>query len=117
MYDKDTENLGNLASIDYIYAITEEDTAVLGLVTVGYIDGSAEMQKDFLDKMEGYLRHIHSNLFKVEYPQSNVVIEVSFEEKPDPRMIDLLYNCIPWCEENEAKLIFKIAGRYQKFVY
>lgn len=32
-------------------------------------------------------------------------------------MIDLLYNCIPWCEENEAKLIFKIAGRYQKFVY
>ena len=72
MDSKITEKFGDLSLIDIIYAQPDEDCAVLVLVTVGYIDGSPETQTDLLDKLEGYLKHIQSEDFRRDYPQSKV---------------------------------------------
>ena len=115
MNSKTTEKFGNLSLIDIIYAQPDEDCAVMVLVTVGYIDGSPETQKDLLDKLEGYLKHIQSEDFRRDYPQSKVYIDISFQEKPDVLITDLLYKCMNWCKENGAYLRLLIGDDYVHF--
>lgn len=115
MTKKITEHFGDLSLIDLMYSIPSEDCCVLELVTAGYIDGEPETQKDLLDKMEGYLGHIQSDVFKKDYPQSTVYIDVTFTETPDARITDLLYHCIPWCKDNGAIMRLKIGDDYMRF--
>ncbi len=113
---KETEQFGDLSLIDIMYSEPEKDCSVLVLVSVGYVDGDPETQKDLLDKMEGYLTHIQSDVFKRDYPQSKVYIDVKFEEKPNQLILDLLYKCQNWCKENGATLRILIGERYVHFV-
>jgi hypothetical protein len=116
MVNKVTEEFGDLSLIDIIYAQPNEDSAFLELITVGYVDGTPEIQTNLLDKLEGYLNHIHSEEFKRDYPQSNVYIIVSFDVVPDELITDLLYKCILWCKENGAILKIRIGKDYVHFV-
>lgn len=116
MSNKISVHFGDLSKIDLVYSRREDDCAVLGLVTVGYIDGSPEIQTELLDKMEGYLKHINSEDFKAEYPQSTIYIDVIFEEKPHVLITDLLYKCTSWCKENGANLRLKIGEEYYRFL-
>lgn len=115
MESRITEKFGNLSLIDIIYAHPDEDCVVLVLVTVGYIDGSPETQKDLLDKLEGYLKHIQSEDFRRDYPQSRVYIDIDFQEKPDVLITDLLYKCMNWCKDNGAYLRLRIGAEYVHF--
>ena len=115
MDSKITEKFGDLSVVDIIYARPDEDCAVLVLVTVGYIDGSPETQKDLLDKLEGYLKYIQSNDFRKAYLQSKVYINIQFQEKPDVLITDLLYKCMKWCKENGAYLRLRIGDDYVHF--
>lgn len=110
-----TTHFGDLSLIDLMYAIHEEDCAVLVLVTAGYIDGTPENQTDLLDKMEGYLKHIQSEQFRNDYSQSTIYIDVTFEEKPHVLITDLLYKCTAWCKDNGAVLRFQIGEDYYRF--
>lgn len=116
MANKITEEFGDLSLIDVMYAKPNEDSVFLELISVGYVDGSPETQTNLLDKMEGYLKHIHSNEFKRDYPQSKIFIVVSFEVFPNKLITDLLYKCIPWCEEEGVVLKIRIGGEYVHFV-
>ena len=88
---------------------------MLVLVTAGYIDGTPENQTDLLDKMEGYLRHIRSEQFRIDYPQSTIYLDVTFEEKLHALITDLLYKCTAWCKDNGAILRFQIGEDYYRF--
>ena len=48
--------IGDIHKIDVSYTL--EGDVYLVLVCAGYLDGSPEIQKALLDKMEGYLEHI-----------------------------------------------------------
>lgn len=85
------------------------------MLTAGYVDGTPENQTDLLDKMEGYLKHIQSEQFRNDYPQSTISIEVTFEEKPHVLITDLLYKCTAWCKENGTILMFMIGDEYYRF--
>ena len=115
MAKKITAHFGDLSLIDLMYALYEEDCAVLVLVAAGFVDGTPENQTDLLDKMEGYLKHIQSEAFKADYPQSTVYIDVTFDEKPHVLITDLLYKCTTWCKDNGAVLRFKIGDDYYRF--
>lgn len=115
MDSKITEKFGNLSLIDVVYAQPDEDCCVLGLITVGYIDGSPETQKDLLDKLEGYLKYIQSEDFRNDYPQSKVYIDIVFEEMPDVLITDLMFKCVNWCAENGACLRLRIGDEYVHF--
>ena len=65
---KNTKHFGDLSQIDVMYSRPEDDCSVLVLVAVGYVNGNPENQTDLLDKLEGYLNHINSDDFKVDYP-------------------------------------------------
>ena len=115
MVKKVTTHFGDLSMVDLMYARPEEDCTVLVLVTVGYVDGTPENQTDLLDKMEGYLKHIQSEQFRNDYPQSTIYIDVTFEEKPHVLITDLLYKRTAWCKENGAILRFMIGDEYYRF--
>lgn len=102
--EKIEEHLGDLKLIDVMYRSEEEDAAVLVLCVAGFLDGSREMQTALMDKMEGYLKHINSDVFKKDYPEPNVFLDISFAEKPDRLIIQLLattYGCPKVGEQNK----------------
>ena len=101
-----------MSLIDIVYAQPDEDCAVLVMMAVGYIDGSPETQKDLLDKLEGYLKHIQSEDFRRDYPQTQVYIDIVFDEKPDVLITDLLFECKSWCMDNGASLRLRIGNDY-----
>lgn len=110
------ENMfGNLHSID-IMAETKNKEVLLMLVCNGFIDGSPETQTALLNKMEGYLGHIQSEEFKKEYPGWPVILRVTFTEKPDQLILDLLYKCQAWTSEFGATLELEIGGRKVRFI-
>lgn len=115
MDKKITEQFGDLSLIDIMYSEPEGDCAVLVLITVGYINGTPETQTNLLDKLEGYLKHIQSNEFKQDYPQSTIYIDIKFEEMPHPLILDLLYKCQSWCNENGATQRILIGENYVHF--
>ncbi|MBQ6069251.1 MAG: hypothetical protein IJK84_07080 [Bacteroidales bacterium] len=102
-----TEDLiGDIHKIDLSYTL--EENVYLVLVCAGYMDGSPEIQKALLDKMEGYLNHIHSDWFKQEYAGLKAVVVVCFDEVPHQLILQLLTKCIPWFEEYGVELKFKL---------
>ena len=115
MRKKYNDHFGDLSLIDITYARPNDDCAILELVTVGYVDGAPETQRDLLDKLEGYLKHIQSDEFKKDYPQSNIFIIISFEEVPHVLITDLLFKCTKWCEDNGATLKIRIGEDYVHF--
>ena len=112
--EKIEEHLGDLKLIDVMYRSEEEDAAVLVLCVAGFLDGSREMQTALMDKMEGYLKHINSDVFKKDYPEPNVFLDISFAEKPDRLIIQLLATTYDWCESWGAKQRVIIGKRYVK---
>ena len=64
--------------------------------------------------MEGYLKHINSDVFKKDYPEPNVFLDISFAEKPDRLIIQLLATTYGWCESWGAKQRVIIGKRYVK---
>ena len=115
MKKKYSEHFGDLSLIDISYVRPNDDSAILELVTVGYVDGAPETQSDLLDKLEGYLKHIQSDEFKNNYSQSNIFIVISFEEVPHKLITDLLFKCTKWCEDNGATLKIRIGDDYVHF--
>lgn len=117
MKSRMTESFGDVGLIDIEYALPAENCAVLELIAVGYVDGDPATQTDLLDKMEGYLGHIQSDLFKSQYPQDKVYIDVIFaDERPHNLILQLLLKCQSWCEENGATLRIKIRDNYVKII-
>lgn len=94
---------GDLKLID-IVAEKKDGAVELFLVCNGYINGEPETQTALLDKMEGYLNHIHSEEFQKEYSARPVVLTLLFKEKPDQLILDLLYKCQSWVQENSVQL-------------
>ena len=112
--EKIEEHLGDLKLIDVMYRSEEEDAAVLVLCVAGFLDGSREMQTALMDKMEGYLKHINSDVFKKDYPDPNIFLDIDFDEKPDRLIIQLLETTYDWCESWGAKQRVIIGKRYVK---
>ena len=112
--EKIEEHLGDLKLIDVMYRSEEENAAVLVICVAGFLDGSREMQTALMDKMEGYLKHINSDVFKKNYPDPNVFLDISFAEKPDRLIIQLLATTYDWCESWRAKQRIIIGKRYVK---
>lgn len=112
--EKIEEHLGDLKLIDLMYRSDKENAAVLVLCVAGYLDGSIEMQNALMDKMEGYLKHINSNVFKKDYPDPNVFLDINFDEKPARLIIQLLETTYDWCESWRAKQRVIIGKRYVK---
>ncbi|PWM71864.1 MAG: hypothetical protein DBX59_07745 [Bacillota bacterium] len=106
---------GDLHKID-ILAESKTGEVVMVLVCNGFIDGSPETQKALLDKMESYLNHTLSEEFQKEYPKWPVILRVTLSEKPDQRILDLLYNCQAWADDYGVALEFEIGGRKVHFV-
>lgn len=105
------ENMfGDLHSID-IMAETKTKEVLLILVCNGFIDGTPETQTALLDKMEGYLKHIHSEKFKNEYPGRPVILRVTFTETPDQLILQLLYKCYAWTDDLGVSLEIEIDGK------
>lgn len=86
---------GDLHRID-ILAESRSHEVLMGLVCNGFIDGSPETQTALLDKMEGYLNHTKSEKFQREYPGWPAILRVTFSERPDQLILDLLYKCQAW---------------------
>lgn len=105
---------GDLKLID-IMAERTDGTVELCLVCNGYIDGAPQTQTALLDKLEGYLTHIHSQPFQKEYAGRGVILTVFFSEKPDPLILDLLYKCQSWAQEHGAKLELQIDHKKMRF--
>lgn len=101
---------GDLHLID-ILAETKTGEVVLGLVCNGFIDGQPETQTALLDKMEGYLNHTKSEEFQKEYPGRPVILRVTFTEKPDQLILDLLHKCQAWSNDFEVALEIEIGGK------
>ena len=112
--EKIEEHLGDLKLIDVMYRSKEENAAVLVICVAGYLDGSIEMQNALMDKMEGYLKHINSNVFKKDYPDPNVFLDINFDEKPARLIIQLLETTYEWCESWGTKQRVIIGKRYVK---
>jgi len=106
---------GDLNLID-ILAETKAGEVILGLVCNGFIDGKPETQTALLDKMEGYLKHIQSEEFQKKYSQWPIILRVTFTEKPDPLIFDLLYKCQAWVNDFGVTLEIKIAGNNVRFI-
>lgn len=106
---------GDLQKID-ILAESKTGEILLVLVCNGFIDGSPKTQKALLDKMEGYLNHTQSEIFQKAYPNQPVILRVTFSEKPDQLILDLLYQCQAWVEDYGAILEIEIGGRKVRFV-
>lgn len=101
------EMLGDLHTID-IMAETENNELVLFVVCNGYIDGSAETQTALLDKMENYLVYIQSDEVQSQYSGWTIVLKVTFTEKPDQLIMDLLDKCSDWVDDYGAVLEIEI---------
>ena len=106
---------GDLQKID-ILAESKTGEILLVLVCNGFIGGSPKTQKALLDKMEGYLNHTQSEIFQKAYPNQPVILRVTFSEKPDQLILDLLYQCQRWAEDYGAILEIEIGGRKVRFV-
>lgn len=102
--------IGDIHQIDLSYTL--EENVYLVLVCAGYLDGSPEIQKALLDKMEGYLNHILSDWFKQEYAGLNPILVICFDEKPHQLILQLLSKCIPWVEGYGVELKFKLKDNY-----
>ena len=112
--EKIEEHLGDWQLIDVMYRSKEENAAVLVICVAGFLDGSKEMQTALMDKMEGYLKHINSNVFKKDYPDPNIFLDINFDEKPARLIIQLLETTYEWCESWGAKQRVIIGKRYVK---
>lgn len=106
---------GDLKSIDIMAESKDGKSINLMLVCNGKIDGSAETQTALLDKMEGYLGHIKSEEFTNEHKGKEVILTVTFTERPDDLILDLLYKCQNWCLENGAVMQMEIDGKKVRF--
>lgn len=106
---------GDLHQID-ILAETKTGEVVMVLVCNGFIDASPQTQTALLDKMEGYLSHTQSEEFQKEYPKWPVILRVTFTEKPDQLILDLLYKCQTWTDDYGVVLEIEIGGRKIRFV-
>lgn len=105
------EHLGDLKKIDISFINGNENAVYLILATVGYIDGTPNMQTALLDKMQGYLSHTQSDWFAKEYPNMNKKLIVTFTEKPHELILKLLDKCISWCDEFNVELLFELEGK------
>lgn len=105
---------GDLHLID-ILAEAKTGEVVLVLVCNGFIDGHPETQTALLDKMEGYLKHTRSEEFQKEYSGRPVILKVTFAEKPDQLILDLLYKCQAWTNDFEVSLEIEIGGKKVRF--
>lgn len=106
---------GDLYAID-IMAEAKTGEIVLGLVCNGFIDGAPETQTALLDKMERYLNYTAGEEFQKEYHNRPVILRLTFTEKPDRIILDLLYRCQEWVSDYGATMEMEIGGRKVQFV-
>ena len=107
-----TSLIGEINKIDLSYVKPNENKVYLLLVCVGHIDGSPQMQKALLNKMEGYIGHITSDWFRNEYPEMQPVTVIKFKEEPDELILQLLSKCIPWFNDYGIDLRFQLNDDY-----
>lgn len=101
---------GDLHTID-IMAEAKTGEIVLALVCNGFIDGAPETQTALLDKMEGYLNYTRSGEFQKEYHNRPIVLRITFTEKPDQLILDLLDRCQEWVSDYGAVMEIEIGGK------
>ena len=88
---KTEEIFGNTDSIDVISQ--RGDIIELTLICNGYVEGSEENLKALLEKVSHYISWTESREFQRLYGEEYRVITVTFTEKPDESIIELLYGC------------------------
>ena len=85
------EIFGSTDSIDVISQ--RGDIIELTLICNGYVEGSDENCQALLKKTAHYISWTESGEFRRLYDGEYRVITVTFTEKPDERIISLLYGC------------------------
>ena len=83
------EMFGDLYSID-IMAEKKTGEIVLFLICYGFIDGEEKTQRALLTKIEAYLKYTKSAEFQNKYLKCPIILRVTFKEKPDQLILNLL---------------------------
>ena len=83
------EMFGDLYSID-IMAEKKTGEIVLFLICYGFIDGEEKTQRALLAKIEACLKYTKSAEFQNEYLKCPIILRVTFKEKPDQLILNLL---------------------------
>jgi hypothetical protein len=100
----------DIGEID-IMGVRKDGGVELSIVCVRKLEGTPEMQKKLMDKIENYLNYINSKEFKSEFgnkTKEEVFIILKCEEKPDDIMFQLFEKIKPWTMENNATFLVSI---------
>ena len=97
---------------------TEKKTGeiVLFLICYGFIDGEEKTQRALLTKIEAYLKYTKSAEFQNEYLKCPIILRVTFKEKPDQLILDLLKNSQSWIMEYDVTLEVEINNKTIKLL-
>ena len=88
---KTEEIFGSLDQIDVISK--RDDLIELTLICNGYVEGSDENCEALRKKTAHYISSTEKRELLELYGKAYRVITVSFTEKPDERILELLYGC------------------------
>ena len=109
------EMFGDLYSID-IMAEKKTGEIVLFLICYGFIDGEEKTQRALLTKIEAYFKYTKSAKFQNEYLKCPIILRVTFKEKPDQLILDLLKNSQSWIMEYDVTLEVEINNKTIKLL-
>ena len=104
------EMFGDLYSID-IMAEKKTGEIVLFLICYGFIDGEEKTQRALLAKIEAYLKYTKSAEFQNKYLKCPIILRVTFKEKPDQLILNLLKTSHSWIMEYGVTLEVEINNK------
>lgn len=103
--------ISSLETID-VYAVNQGGGATLAIVIASPLRADARSQERLLAKLEAYLGFINGEEFAVEAgppsPETTEIV-VSLHRRSDREIRELLARCVPWVEENNARLVIEKA--------
>lgn len=73
-------------------------------------------QRALLTKIEAYLKYTKSAEFQNEYLKCPIILRVTFKEKPDQLILDLLKNSQSWIMEYDVTLEVEINNKTIKLL-
>lgn len=85
-------------------------------ICYGFIDGEEKTQRALLTKIEAYLKYTKSAEFQNEYLKCPIILRVTFKEKPDQLILDLLKNSQSWIMEYDVTLEVEINNKTIKLL-
>lgn len=105
---KTEEIFGNTNSIDFISK--RDDIVELLLLCNGFVEGSDENCSALLEKVGYYISYTETADFARLCENRYRVISVFFSDKPDERIIELLYGCRRQAIDSGVLLRVTISG-------